>query len=162
MNYDIIEKIQFPDPNATTAEERTAYMTEVLRTVCETTADSQNQRINDMIQPQLANCDYDKRELAMRFHASEWELNPMGTLHGGLMTLMIDMTSGLLVRFFRASMKAVTVQLSVNFLGSVEKEDDILVHAHLDKLGKRVAFLHAEIIVEKSQKLAATATCTFM
>ena len=143
-------------------EDEQSYMERVLREVtrndgfCGPDTPCSIYRINDMLAPELAACSAADKSLTVR----EWMLNPVGTLHGGIMSTMLDMSMGMLTRCLRQTGKVSTVSLSVNFLRPVQPGEKVFIRAEVQKLGRRVAFLQAQILTDG--KTAAAASAAFM
>ena len=75
--------------------------------------------INDLLSPSLAACSAEEKTLPLTFPLRSLMLNPKGTLHGGIMTTMLDMAMGMLARYERKANLVSTVSLSVDFLRPV-------------------------------------------
>ncbi len=118
--------------------------------------------INDMLGAVFLNCDVQEKTLTLKFHAKDWMNNPNGTLHGGLLATASDVTMGMLTRYYKRQESCVTVQMSVNYLRSIEADADFYVCARAEKVGRRVLFLRADVFEQKSAKKAGEVTAVFM
>lgn len=118
--------------------------------------------INDMLGAVLSNCDAQEKTLTLKFHVEDWMNNPGGTLHGGLLATASDMTMGMLARYYKQQRNCVTVQMSVNYLRSVEADTDFYVCARAEKVGRRVLFMSATVFDQKSAKTAGEVTAVFL
>lgn len=101
-----------------------------------------------------------EKTLTLTFPLRNWMLNPKGTLHGGIMTTMLDMAMGMLARYERKANLVSTVSLSVDFLRPV-RADTATVSAHVRKAGRAVVFTEAKL-TDPQGRLCADAQATFM
>lgn len=159
MDYDAFEKMDEEPFKKNPEENEQSYMERTLRTVCET--GEEGGRVNDMLQARFVECDSEDQSLTLEFTVQDWMRNPGGNLHGGILTTTMDMTLGMLARYYKQTRKVVTVHLSVNFLRGVKACDRFRIYAKADKAGKRVIFMSGRAILE-NEETAATVTATFM
>lgn len=162
MNYQIFTQMQEGVYAKGAAETEQEYMERILRAVCEKRTDGEITCLNDLVAPELESCNVEEQTLCLKFQPKPWQKNPNGTLHGGMIAAAIDITFGMLVRFYTQVGKAVTLDLSVSYMRSIQIEDTYLIRAKIKKDGRRVKFLHADVILAETGKLAAEATCKFM
>lgn len=126
-------------------------------------ADPEGKRkINDMLGAEFLSCDAQEKTLTLGFHVEDWMSNPNGTLHGGLLATASDMTMGMLARYYKQQRNCVTVQLSVNYLRTVEADAGFYVCAKAEKAGRRVLFMSAAVLDQKTAKAAGNVTAVFM
>ena len=137
-------------------------MERVLRGVFTETDEVMARRVNDKLNPVFCGCSAEPCSLSVSFVAEEWMLNPSGTLHGGIISTVIDMAMGVLARYCKRSPKVVTAQLSVNFLHVIRPNERFVVHVTADHIGQRSIALRADIMLEETDKLAVTASAVFM
>lgn len=96
------------------------------------------------------------------FEPAEFLYNPLGTVHGGILTTVLDSAMGCAVQSrLRAGLTYTTLELKVNFLRPVRvttgrvRGEGKLVH-----LGGRVATAEAHLVDESGSLYAhATSTC---
>jgi len=162
MNYDIFNQIQNGAYAKKEGETEQEHMERVLRAVCEEQPEEDKRCFNDSMAPEFYSCSAKDKTLCFKFQAHPWQTNPGGTFHGGLIATAIDITFGSLARFYMESSRMVTAQLSVNYMRTIQKNDTYLVFVQAKKVGRQVKFLHADVILEESGKLAAEGTTLFM
>ena len=166
MNYAAFERMQTGALSRLENEPEQDYMTRVFREICRCDGfcgpdtPCSEHRINDMLAPTLIACSAEEQTLGLSFHVRGWMCNPKGTLHGGMMATMMDMTMGMLTRFCRKTNAVSTVSLSLNYLRPV-REGAVSVCAHIRKAGRTVVFAEAELTDEQG-RLCADAIATFM
>ena len=115
-----------------------------------------------LLDPKLKECCYDKKELTLSFQVKEWELNPEGGLHGGMIVTGFDMTFGLLCHYFQKPNMVCTVNLFTTFIKPVLPGDTVDYQVRIISHGKKIVSMTGEARVQRENILAATATTTFM
>ncbi len=118
-------------------------------------------RIHDMMKKTLVSCSEEEGTVTLAYEVEEWELNPNGVMHGGLIGTAIDTACGMVARYISENLLASTVSLNVDYLRPVPGGDRLLVTAGLVRLGGRIANLRAEARRESDGKTAALATAVF-
>lgn len=162
MDYKIFEQLDGPLYGRRDMEDGQNYMERIMRAAFLGGAKEGEERIYEKMQGTFAGCDFRGKALEMEFYVQEWELNPMLSMHGGLLTTAVDMTCGILVRFYKQSVSAATVHLSMDFLKPLRCGEAFTVRARINKQGRRIIFLTAEVVLEDSGQTAATASGTFV
>lgn len=166
MNYASFEELEHGTMARRENEPEQRYMERVFRAACQNEGfcgpdtPCSIYRINDMLAPEFVSCSAETPALTLSFSVREWMLNPKGTLHGGIMATMLDMTIGMLIRFSRKTNHVSTVSLSLNYLRPVH-EGVAVVCARIRKAGRNVVFAEAKLIDGQSQ-LCTSAIATFM
>ncbi len=141
-------------------KERQAVMRRGLELVLESTGEH-GVRIHDMMKKNLLSCSEEEAEVTLAYEVEDWELNPNGVMHGGLIGTAIDTACGMVTRYVSENLLASTVSLHVDYLRPVPGGDRLLVTARLVRLGGHVANLRAEARRESDGKPAALATAVF-
>lgn len=116
------------------------------------------------LEPQFLSCDFEKKEATIGFEALEWELNPGGSLHGGIMMTCFDVSFGLTCHYFAKQHMVTTVNLTTTFLKPVLPGDLVQYHVKITNPGRTLISMTAEATVHRNEKdvLVGTATATFM
>lgn len=166
MDYQVFERLGDSQFGQQEAEDGQAYMERVFRKVFSSQQEEDGEQVAEhvyeMMQSRFVACGFQEQTLDVGFQVRQWELNPMGNLHGGILMTAVDMTCGLLTRFYRQTGKVLTAHLSVDFLRPMQSGDQFVVRAKLNKSGRRIAFLTAEVRLTKNGKVMATASGTFV
>ena len=118
-------------------------------------------RIHEMMKKSFVDCSEKERWITLSYEVEEWEQNPIGTMHGGLIATAIDSTCGILVRYLSGTLRTPTVSMTINYLATVPVGERLLVTARAVKVGRSLVNLCAEAVLESSKKTAATATAVF-
>lgn len=162
MNYGIFDGIKDGSFGHLEHENEQEYMERVMKDVLSGGEKTDILAMNDRLAPQFLSCDANQPMLTLGFKAREWMLNPHRQLHGGMIATCMDMAMGLLSRYCFQTSNVVTSSLNINFMRTVDFEDEYAVTAVAEKAGRRVVFLSARVTKKSNGKLLAMATGTFM
>ena len=162
MDYDVYEQMRDGKYARMENESSQAHMERVFEAVCSSEVQDSSQRLNDMLKAEFAGCDANEKTLTMVFKAWDWMSNPGGTLHGGMIATSMDMTLGMLARFYKETRKTVTMQLDIRYMRTIEIGDTFRVCAKAEKAGRNVVFLSAKVFAGDERKLAADASAIFI
>ena len=162
MDYSVFARMEEPCYLLQKGETAQKHMERILRAAFEDGPGSNPARINDMMQGTFVSCDVEKRMLTIRFQVKDWMRNPYDALHGGMAATAIDMTMGLLSRYYRQLRKVVTTNLNINYLRGIPCGVDFEVCATVDKLGARMIFTRAEMRRCDNNEIAAEAMASFL
>ena len=118
--------------------------------------------LNGRLKAQLHSCDEQAQELTLRFPLQGWQVNGLGTLHGGMISTMLDLAMSMAVYCFSRQSIPPTVSMTVNYLRPVPMgEEGVLIRARVTSLGKRNATAYCEAVIPGSGKVACTAIGTY-
>ena len=115
MDYSRFEMLQ---EKIILPENEQSYMESFFQEFCKDAA-AQKERINERMAPSFFSCDAEKQKLCLFFQTQEWQANPSGFLHGGIIATAVDITAGLLVKYLIKSNDAVTVEMNCNYLRAI-------------------------------------------
>ena len=96
--------------------------------------------------------------VAFQFMIRKEMTNPVGMLHGGVISGMIDDCIG--VNFFLLGLEYFypTINLNVEFFNPATEGETVMVKTQVVKQGKTVINIKADVINESNKKLVAQAT----
>ena len=117
--------------------------------------------LNGRLKAELVSCDDATQELVLQFPLQQWQVNGLGTLHGGIVNTMMDLAMSMVVYCFSRQSIPPTISMTTNYLRPIPMEDYILIRTRLTSLGKRNATAYCEAIVPKSGEVACTAIGTY-
>ena len=118
--------------------------------------------LNGRLKAALESCDDETRSLTLRFPLQDWQVNGLGTLHGGMVNTMMDLVMSMAVYCFSRKSIPPTISMTVNYLRPVPMDDGyVLITARLTSLGKRNATAYCEAVVPATGKTACTAIGTY-
>jgi len=101
---------------------------------------------------------FEDRTLTIRHMAREEEMNPLNTMHGGIVTWLLDSTMGTLANAW-VYVPAPTMNIAVNFVSGVHTGDEVFIKAKLVHVGRATVSASAEMIA--GERVCATAVATF-
>lgn len=117
--------------------------------------------VNDRMSPEFVSCSPDGRTVTVRYKLKPEMRNPMGWLHGGVTSTMIDMGMGLLA-FYCSQSVCPTSSMTVNYLKPNRIGGYLVVRSSVKHLGRHMVYMSAECWMEDDpDKLTATATGTY-
>ena len=98
----------------------------------------------------------------VRMRAEDRHLNPGGTVHGGAISTLVDvsMAEALNAAVADEGERPVTVEVKVNYMAP-GKPGAIASTARVRKGGKRVTVVEAEVVQEEDGEVVALATGTY-
>jgi uncharacterized protein (TIGR00369 family) len=117
--------------------------------------------LNGRLKPELEAWDETRQELTLRFPLESWQVNGLGTLHGGMVNTMMDLAMSMVVYCVSRQTIPPTVSMTTNYLRPVPMDGYVLIRAKLTSLGRRNATAYCEAVVPSSGKLACTAVGTY-
>ena len=115
------------------------------------------QGLNKEMDPTLVHVNNSELTFTLRFPVQEWQYNPRGELHGGMIAAMFDFAIGLGGVTVIEDGDIVTSDLNVSFLRRVAGDDCVLGTVFIQKIGQTIIRIRAEAFSENTQKLVATA-----
>ena len=98
----------------------------------------------------------------VRMRAEDRHLNPGGTVHGGAISTLVDvsMAEALNTTVAEGDERPVTVEIKVNYMAPGEP-GVVTSAARVRKGGKRVTVVEAEVVQEDGGEVVALATGTY-
>ena len=139
-----------------------AAMEEAIRKRIKEIERHQPDHLYQKLEMEFYSWNYEEKSVTIRYPVLDWELNHMGSMHGGMVAAAIDTTSGIATSHFAKHNITTTVSLNINYLLPALAGDAMLVTAKIDHLGKRLVNVTVTCRSEKSGKIIATATVNFM
>ena len=118
-----------------------------------------NDSIGAMLRFELEGSDANAGEITLSHVVDEREINIYGTLHGGIITWLMDSTMGTLIKAYTGYEVLVTADIHVHFLRALEAGDKAVIKARITHVGKNLMNLVSEMY--KGDKLCATADAIF-
>ena len=117
--------------------------------------------LNGRMEAEFFSCDDEAQEVVLRFPLKDWEVNGLGTLHGGMASTMMDLTMSIAVYAFSRQTIPPTITMTTNYLRPIPMEGSVLIKARLTSLGKRNATAYCEAVIPSSGKVACTSIGTY-
>lgn len=95
-------------------------------------------------------------EILFKMPVSEEFCNALNTMHGGAISTLIDITTTIAISGFDNTLRHnVSVELSTYYLNPIKINSNLLVHVKVPKIGKSLAYSHADIYAEENLKMCA-------
>ncbi|MBR5475086.1 MAG: PaaI family thioesterase [Lachnospiraceae bacterium] len=123
---------------------------------------SQTERLNALMKMQVLGCDAEKQSLRLGFLVEEWQLNPAGTLHGGMYATAVDIGLGMLAHYYGNGYYCVTTNMNLNYIRPIRKGDMLVVETCMEKAGRSLMSLTVRGWAASDGKTAVTASGTYM
>ena len=140
-----------------TTETSAQWLEKELKFINETMAHT----LNGRMEAALESVDDEKQELVLRFPLQDWQVNGLGTLHGGMTYSMMDLAMSIAVYCFSRQTIPPTISMSVNYQRPIPMEDSVLIRTRITSLGRKNATAYCEAIVPATGKIACTAIGTY-
>ncbi len=117
---------------------------------------------NARLDPELISCDYEGRSLTLRLALCDWMANPGGVLHGGMSAAALDMTMGVLSRYFSGGGMTPTVSMSVNYQHPGVIGGQLMIRAELISCGSTLCHAAARAWMEDApERTVCTGTAVY-
>jgi len=100
------------------------------------------------------------KSISIVFPVREFQMNPVGTLQGGILASFIDDAFGCLC-FASTHKPCISIDMNVNFIRPVKPGAFAIIRAEFKAKGRKLLQCYAEAFTG-NQKLAATATSNLM
>jgi len=104
--------------------------------------------------PRLISLINQKHEVLFRMSVSDEFCNALNTMHGGAISTLIDITTTIAISGFDKNLRQnVSAELSTYYLNPIKINSQILIHVKVPKIGKTLAYSHADIYEDENLKL---------
>ncbi len=117
--------------------------------------------LNGRLRPELVGCVPEVQELTLRFPLQDWQVNGLGTLHGGIISTLMDLTMSMAVYCYSRQSIPPTITMTTNYLRPVPMDEGVFIRARVTSIGRKNATAYCETIIPASGKTAATALGTY-
>ena len=117
--------------------------------------------IAGMLKPMYLECDCETMETLIGFPGQEWETNPNGVIHGGIIATMIDTAIGITTIAITDTLTP-TINLQISYLRPCPADGVLAVRSHITMLGGSVIHTRGEMFDTRDPAtLIATAEGAF-
>lgn len=124
-------------------------------------AEARASTIAGMIKPMLLECSCEEMSTVIGFPGQDWEKNPNGVIHGGIIATMIDTAIGITTIALTDTLTP-TINLQISYLRPCPADGIIAVRSYITMLGGSVIHTRAEMYDTRDPKtLVATAEGAF-
>lgn len=125
-----------------------------LRLSCD--EDSINHRMN------MSLMDWNLEMVVLKFPVEQWQLNPMGGMHGGMIATAIDITMGCAAYTFSDAQNTPTINLNIQYIRPVLAIKPLYVKAVIDHVGGRIMQVHGIGWQDKEQIPCVSVIASFI
>ena len=120
---------------------------------------SQGEGFRELIGTELSSAEEGRAVVSLR--AEERHLNPNGTVHGGVVYTLVDVSMAEALRtMIEGDERPVTIEIKVNYL-EPGRPGTLTSTAQVRKGGKRLTIVEAEVTQEDDNEVVALATGTY-
>lgn len=116
--------------------------------------------INAMMDMRLEAVHEEPKELVLSFCVEAWQLNPMHTMHGGMIATIVDMSMGCLSYACNGGHPNPTIEMQLRYLKGIEAGPRVYVKVCPLHIGKRMIQTQAELY--QKEELVAVASGSYM
>lgn len=153
MDYTVFEKYEGVFEQ-TAPEERQKVMEEIFFTAVNGN-ENHPTPFMEMMKMEGVKCDAAERSMTLRFPIQEWQLNPSGNIHGGMIATFLDMSMGILCHTLAGMRATPTVNLNIQYLNPGKMGDHLLIDVKADKLGRTLLYVSGQAVSEQTGKVVA-------
>ncbi len=115
-----------------------------LERLLEEGAEKRKHTIAGMIKPLVLDCDCDGMSTLIGFPAQEWEVNPNGVIHGGIIATMLDTAMGITTISITDTLTP-TIDLHISYLRPCPADGMLAVRSTISMAGGSVVHVRAEM-----------------
>lgn len=117
--------------------------------------------LNGRLKPELESYHDEAQEIVLKFPLQSWQINGLGTLHGGMMYTMMDLAMCMAVFCYSRQSIPPTVSMSVNYIRPLPMSGHVLIKARVTSIGRRNATAYCEAIIPETGKVASISIGTY-
>lgn len=119
-----------------------------------------HESINHKMQMELF--DWHEGMITLMFPVEEWQLNPMGMMHGGMLATAIDMTMGCVSYVFSNAKHTPTITMNIQYVRPVVLHKKLFVKAISDHVGGRITLIRCWVWQEDEKTPCVTASGSYI
>lgn len=120
----------------------------------------ENGSVDGLLKPEFISCSEIDRTITIVFPVLEWELNANKVMHGGIIAMIFDEVLGIFANYI-SDKRAVTSNITVNYLRPVPMNEDFIITAKLTSAGRKLITLTGEGRLKSNNMLTDTAMATY-
>lgn len=119
--------------------------------------------IGDQLHMELIGYSEDKREFQATFETKAWMQNPIGMLHGGIISTILDQGMGMLAHcMIPEDGFAPSIQLDVSYVRPMETERKVLLKIQIESVTHTLIHMHAQAYhLDSPDKLCVTGNAVY-
>ena len=115
--------------------------------------------INEGLAPRLSACDLDPLRCTIAFDGKPWMSNPLGAVHGGVVSAMLDTAMGGITYVCAEDYPTPTISLQVSYIRPVPATTTLYVDVQTNGMGQTMGNLTARLYSpDRPDRVLATAS----
>ena len=118
--------------------------------------------IMNMMGPRFIGCSFEEKSIEIEYDIKDWELNPEGTFHGGMIATCFDTVGGMIAGAYSHKRLITTTSLYLDYLKPALFGDKIRFKAKIIAAGKRMVRVQCEARPVSTGVLSCAATVSYM
>ena len=118
-------------------------------------------RVTKMMNPSLIACNEKDQTITIEFPVLEEQLNEHDTMHAGFIATAFDEALGIFAAYLGNGKPTVSINISLNYLKPIPKNDSIRIIAKVTSLGRKIITVSGECYLKNNGLLTNTALITF-
>ncbi|MDD3165751.1 MAG: PaaI family thioesterase [Oscillospiraceae bacterium] len=95
------------------------------------------------LNPEYVSCDFDRKEITVRYRIAPWMINVIGTVHGGIYASFLDDVMGMNASYWAGAPGTPTISMNINYLRPAKPGDSLLLQSHLASIGHHMIHVTA-------------------
>lgn len=103
-----------------------------------------------------------EQELILSFPVQAWQLNPMNTMHGGMLATIADMSMGCMSYALNGGFPNPTIEMQIRYLKGIKVDSQLIVKVHPLHVGSRMIQCSCELYINEEATPSATASASYM
>lgn len=143
-------------PAEASEQERQDMMECCVRDMVEEIGRAEPTDIFKMMPTEFVACSEKEKWLTLGYSVVSWELNPGGTMHGGMIATAMDTTMWAVLHYYSDTIYNPTMTLSVNYVRPIMAGDVLEVRAQVENMGRHAGYVMAEARRRSDGKVVAT------
>lgn len=118
-------------------------------------------RVTKMMNPMFISCNEREHTITIEFPVQEGQLNEHDTMHAGFIATAFDEALGIFAAYLGNGKPTVSINISLNYLKPIPKNDSIRIIAKVTSLGRKIITVSGECYLKSNELLTNTALITF-
>lgn len=105
---------------------------------------------------------WDERSVTLAFPVKEWQLNPMGNMHGGMGATALDITMGCASYMFSVAKNVPTISRNIQYVYPILETKELFVKATIDHVGSRIVQVRCIGWQDQEERICITASGSYI
>ncbi len=115
--------------------------------------------INGMMKLQVEELNETEMTTTISLVVEDWQLNPVNTMHGGMIATLLDVSMGCSAYVFSDAFFTPTISMSVNYVRAIHAQEKVVVKSYIDYMGMKT--IQTRCIAYVDGRIVATANGSY-